>query len=105
MPLGRYHLGRAFKKITRIVDGQLPRIYRMMRYIADKFAATQKGPVAGKIITVLSAMVKIEDALKPAFGPDGQHVFLESRKAIITELEKRLSQSELRCRSECTYQP
>jgi hypothetical protein len=87
-------LGACPQEITRIVDGQLSRIYRIMRYIADNFAATQKAPVAGKIIPVLSAMVKIEDAPKPAFGPDGQHVFLESRKAIIGELEKRLSQSD-----------
>jgi hypothetical protein len=79
------------KEITTIVDGQLSRIYRIMCILTDEFAARSTEPLADRITSILKAMVKTEDAPQPAFGKDGELVFLGARAAFVMELDRRLA--------------
>jgi hypothetical protein len=78
------------QEITTIVDGQLSRIHRMMCHLSDRFAATHAGSLAVRIISLLKGIVKIKALRRPAFGEDGQAVFLESWAPFVRELDPRL---------------
>jgi hypothetical protein len=82
--------------IASIVQEQVNRIYRIMRFIADNFESTQKGKVAAdRIAPLFKAMVEVSDDDASTLGELGQLVLIGSVEAIANELSGRLAKDEI----------
>jgi hypothetical protein len=77
--------------IEVIVQEEANRIYRVMRILADQFAATRRGdPVADRIISALQAMVAVSGGNQPTLSADGQRAMATSFVAVVDDLVDKI---------------
>jgi hypothetical protein len=75
-----------------IVQEQANRIYRIMRHVADQFAATRQGdPIADRIIPILMEMVAVSGGNKPTLSVNGQRVMSIALRAVVDDLGKKIA--------------
>lgn len=84
-------------EVEAVVQEEVSRIYRIMRYVADGFEAAKGGGAGPEraIIAILKAMIAVNPPPGPTFNKDGDRVMVASLMAFTNDLCAKLAKDDV----------